>query len=267
MNKFLFTEKIGKDIAIIIALSLLFSGILNFFFAINLRQGQIIVKHSRLEPLKYYAVKASDNRKVAGLLLAAMPGDTIYIYQTIPYRNSSNISSHFSNLFMIELIKNVTSSVDNLPVSFTFMSYKQYYQLKNTILIKPVALPPYFADSTIYPYNKNIPWNKDNFGKLIIPHKGMHLKLNKYTYELYAPMIEKYEGKKIISRDNKFFIKNKQVKYYTFQHDYYFFLNQNLNIPYDSRSWGPLPRKRIIGKIITPTPTQTATIMYKSFVP
>lgn len=262
MNKIVFTEKIGKDIAIIIALSLLLSGILNFFFAINFRQGQIISKQIQPQRFGYYAVKADDGRRVAGLLLAGMPGDTIYIYQAIPYCNSRNISGYFSNLFMIELLKNATSSPDKLPVSFNFMSYTQYYRLKNKILIKPVALPPYFADTTIYPYNENIPWNRDNFGRLIIPHKGMHLKLNQYTYELYSPMIEKYEGKKIIFRNNKFFIKNKQVKYYTFRHDYYFFLNTNLHIPYDSRSWGPLPRKRIIGKIINPTPTQTAMLMY-----
>ena len=243
-------EKIIRDIAIVIAVSVAFTALLRFFFDFNLSQHQIILRHSLLQRFDRCAVVSPQGKKISGLILVGIPGDTVYIINSEPFVNSKNISSRFYTMFMIDLSGRGLLSVDRFPVSFTFMSFVDFNKLRQKLLIRPVSMPPMMYDSLTFPHNPHVPWNKDYFGKFIIPHKGLKLKLNKYTYWLYYPLIKEYEHAHIQVKDGKFYVRGRHTDYYTFDKDYFFFLNRNLYSQEDSRVWGPLPRSRVVGKIM-----------------
>ena len=244
-------EKTLRYIAFIFALSILLTSVLRIFFDFNIKQKQIILRITKFNRFDYYAVIAPDKKKYSNLILIGLPGDTLLINKAKPYINSKNISKKFLYYFMIDLSNNSQKvSLEHFPISFIYTSFDNYYKLKKHLLILPVSQPPYLVDTNIYPYNKKILWNKDNFGPFIIPYKGLKLKLNNYTYLLYAPIIKYYENTEIVKKGKHFFINNRKSDIYTFKNDYYFFLNKNLYITTDSRQWGPLTRKKIIGKVI-----------------
>ncbi len=255
-------EKIFKDIAIVVGISIAFVAFLRFLFDFNLSNGQVILRKAKLKRFDRCAVLSAQNQKISGLVVIGLPGDTVFIIGSEPYVNSQNISERFYTLFMIDLSNSKKISLDQFPVSFTYLSFKDYHHLQKKLFLQPVSQPPYMFDSTIYPYNRQIPWNKDNFGKFIIPHRGLHLKLNDYTFLLYSPLIKKYEHVVIAKHGKEFFVKRKKIEYYTFKKNYYFVLSKNLYTPMDSRAWGPLPRDRIIGKIIH-MPSWTRLIITK----
>jgi len=82
-------------------------------------------------------------------------------------------------------------------------------------------------------------WNIKNWGPLLVPAKGMTVKLDSLTQELYRPVIE-YETD--LSLDES-------LKEYTFLDDYYFVVGDNAMDSYDSRYWGFIPKDFIIGVV------------------
>ncbi len=261
MNKLSF-EKIIRDIAFIFAISIALTGLFRFFFDFNVRDQQVILRKADLHRFDRCAIISPDHKKISGLILAGLPGDTIYITNSEPFVNSQNISDMFFSLFMIDLSSEKKITLDQFPVAFTYMTFEDYHSLENQLFIQPVSLPAYTFDSITYPHNPHVPWNKDNFGKFIIPYKGLKLKLNDYTFMLYAPLIKEFEHTTIHKKGKQFFINGRPIAYYTFKKNYYFFLNKNLYYPIDSRTWGPLPRSHVIGKIIQ-MPTWTRLIITK----
>lgn len=82
-------------------------------------------------------------------------------------------------------------------------------------------------------------WNIKNWGPVIVPAKGMTVKLDSLTRELYRQVIE-YETD--LSMDDN-------LKEYTFIDDYYFVVGDNAMDSYDSRYWGFIPQDFIIGVV------------------
>lgn len=85
---------------------------------------------------------------------------------------------------------------------------------------------------------------------LRIPHKGYKIKMDISAFELYSDIINNYENHKLVHNKHSFLLNGKEISTYTFQDNYYYVLGDNRPNSTDSRVFGLVPEKYIIGKII-----------------
>ncbi|MBS1538195.1 MAG: signal peptidase I [Bacteroidetes bacterium] len=84
-------------------------------------------------------------------------------------------------------------------------------------------------------------------GPLIVPKKGMKLTLTPEYIDLYQLLIER-EGNTMEIENNRIYINGEETTSYTVQDNYYYVLGDNCSDSYDSRFWGFVPERSIMGK-------------------
>lgn len=104
-----------------------------------------------------------------------------------------------------------------------------------------------------FPYNSALfPFNRDNFGPITIPRKGMTISLNKENIALYKSIITTFDGNDDTRYINRqIIVDGKAITSYTFNQDYYFMMGDNRQASDDSRFWGFVPKDHIIGKAVS----------------
>ena len=99
-----------------------------------------------------------------------------------------------------------------------------------------------------YPFDSvNYNWTIKNFGPLYIPARGSRVALDTVNYLLYRLAVEYETGLRLTVRDSVLDLGNEPVSEYVFTENYYFTAGDNAENSQDSRYWGLLPEKHIIG--------------------
>lgn len=92
-------------------------------------------------------------------------------------------------------------------------------------------------------------WNIKNYGPLYIPKLGEKLLIDTVNIRLYKYLIEYETGEIVKVRDSKVFLNKRILTAYKFLENYYFMAGDLVLNSNDSRYWGLLPEKYIIGKV------------------
>jgi signal peptidase I len=102
----------------------------------------------------------------------------------------------------------------------------------------------------IFPHDTTLfKWNRDFYGPLKVPTKGLTIPLTSENVAIYGEAIQKYEGNKDVKiSEYKILIEGKAITSYTFKQDYYFMMGDNRHNSADSRFWGFVPSDHIVGK-------------------
>jgi len=127
-------------------------------------------------------------------------------------------------------------------------------KLKSYDFIKRVqlsVLPKGIKETYLYPNSDLFDWNKDNYGPVVIPEKGLTIQLTAENIALYGEIIQYFEGNKDVTIKDGLVVQGKNpITKYTFKQDYYFMMGDNRHNSADSRYWGFVPKDHIVGKAV-----------------
>ena len=210
-------------------------------------------------------------RPILAQRCVGLPGDIFEIKQAGVYANSKNVKDPLKSkkYYIIEsneglkdeyFEKNEIAKIDYYRNEVTFFykinaTISEFNKLKDSGLFKivyPDILMSNFPSEYQYrsfPYKTDFIYNnRDNIGKIVIPKKGLKVKLDRTNIQYYKSIILDFDNNKNATYSKgELFINGNKINEYTFKQNYYFMLGDNRYESDDSRFWGFVPEDHLIG--------------------
>ncbi len=193
-----------------------------------------------------------------------LPGDSLQIIQDTVFINGKKTEFPKTVLFNYHILNYYPTSDNNLHNNFNWHCfdtvssilgiYKTTADLQTINLFKKYNSEISLRRSKnntlpVFPDDKVHYWDKQNYGGLLIPKKGLTISLDNKNTGIYYHVIKNFERQNTKLQNNQLFINNKVARSYTFRQNYYFVMSDNRDNYNDSRSWGFIPESHIIGKV------------------
>lgn len=187
---------------------------------ILIKKGQIYINDSIVEEKNH-----------SNIIALKWTGDTILLNKLLS--TNTNIKHvRECNMHILYIHKNLIGELNNYKPHFT------------TNIISANVY-----DKNVFPFSINRRWNAYNMGPILIPQKGVTIKLTPENFDIYKRVVQVFENENIIQKGNYLFHNNIPISKYTFKMDYYWVQGDNQPQSFDSRYWGFVPENHILGTV------------------
>ena len=212
--------------------------------------------------------KPTDRKPLLISRIAALPGDTLIVWNKNHYNNGDLISPPetvrriyrvvtegqvIPQAFLEKFQLEIPVKIANVGIWDLYLDTLAYQELSIQPFIKSIRSTKMFAGATssgYWPYSSFYSWNRDQMGPLIVPYKGQKVEISLETIDLYKDLIEISEGNEvIIDFTGAIKINGLEKTEYSFKKNYYFVLDDNRDNPQDSRIIGFLPEDHLLGVV------------------
>ena len=197
-----------------------------------------------------------------------LPGDTLMINQDTVFYNGNLLpflpnyqwSYFLSDSIPLEKIEAIikrragTHLYENPEDKFLYLTTLETEQVQKLLSINLERATMAREDKPyLYPYIPDIVNNRDNNPLIYVPRKGDNIALTKENIFSYQGLISN-ENPEIIFNGEDCYLNGTKIVNYIIENDYYYMMGDNRHASQDSRYWGFIPKKNIIGKMVAVIP-------------